>query len=72
MRFSAISQIGAWSEYTVIRASLLTFKPKSLSHIEAAALPIVAMTTLQPLNKVLGKLTRKTIFLPARYKYFQL
>jgi NADPH:quinone reductase-like Zn-dependent oxidoreductase len=35
---------GCYAEYTVVAASELALKPPSLSHIEAAALPLVALT----------------------------
>jgi NADPH2:quinone reductase len=40
---------GALAEYTLADAKLIAHKPKTLSHIEAAALPLVALTTWQAL-----------------------
>ncbi|KAH8700926.1 chaperonin 10-like protein [Talaromyces proteolyticus] len=56
---------GAWSEYALATASLLTHKPKSLSHVEAASLPMVAMTAVQALDKVPNGLAGKTILIAA-------
>ncbi|WP_323901364.1 NADP-dependent oxidoreductase [Aeromonas caviae] len=38
---------GAYAEHIVVAESLLAHKPRSLSHIEAASLPTVALTTWQ-------------------------
>lgn len=56
---------GSWSEYALTTASLLAHKPKSLSHVDAASLPTVAMTTLQALEKVPNGFAGKTILIPA-------
>ena len=38
---------GAYAEYIAVRASEVAFKPRSLTHVEAASLPLVALTTWQ-------------------------
>jgi len=38
---------GAYAEYIAVRASEVAHKPESLSHVEAASLPLVALTTWQ-------------------------
>lgn len=38
---------GAWAEYVAVKASLVAHKPKNLTHLEAAALPLTAVTALQ-------------------------
>ncbi|PKM58325.1 MAG: alcohol dehydrogenase [Firmicutes bacterium HGW-Firmicutes-3] len=38
---------GAFSDYVCVKTSLLAKKPESLTHIEAAALPLAAVTALQ-------------------------
>lgn len=43
---------GAYAEYLAINERKVYPKPKNLNHAQAAALPIVAMTTLQALNKI--------------------
>jgi NADPH:quinone reductase-like Zn-dependent oxidoreductase len=40
---------GAYAEYVVVTTSQIARKPKSLSHIEAAAMPIVGLTAWQAL-----------------------
>jgi NADPH:quinone reductase-like Zn-dependent oxidoreductase len=56
---------GAWSEYALATASLLAHKPKSLSHAQAASLPMVSMTALQALDKVPNGLAGRTILIAA-------
>lgn len=43
---------GAFSDYVCVNASLLAKKPQSLSHLEAAALPLTAVTALQGVRDV--------------------
>jgi NADPH:quinone reductase-like Zn-dependent oxidoreductase len=38
---------GAYAEYAVAKASTLASKPKTLNHVHAASLPVVAVTALQ-------------------------
>lgn len=38
---------GAFADYVCVKTSLIAHKPKSLSHLEAAALPLTAVTALQ-------------------------
>ena len=44
-----ISRNGAYAQYLVVRASELAAKPGSLSHNEAAAVPLAALTAWQGL-----------------------
>ena len=44
-----VSRDGAYAEYIVVRESELAFKPKSLHHIRAAAVPLAALTAWQAL-----------------------
>jgi NADPH:quinone reductase-like Zn-dependent oxidoreductase len=44
-----IARDGAYAEYIAVKASLLAPKPRTLSHIEAASLPIAALTVWQSL-----------------------
>src|SRR5438132_10647899 len=39
---------GAYADYIVVRESELSLKPNSLHHIRAAAVPLAALTGLQP------------------------
>jgi NADPH:quinone reductase-like Zn-dependent oxidoreductase len=49
MRWTGFAQPGAYAEYAVTREDTLALKPMSLSFIEAAALPIAALTAHQAL-----------------------
>lgn len=41
--------VGAYAEYAVVSADMVSNKPASLSHIEAASVPVVAVTAWQAL-----------------------
>jgi NADPH:quinone reductase-like Zn-dependent oxidoreductase len=41
--------VGAYAEYAVASAAMLTKKPSSLSYVEAASVPVVAVTAWQGL-----------------------
>lgn len=41
---------GAFADYVCVKTSLLAKKPQSISHLEAAALPLTAVTALQGLR----------------------
>lgn len=43
---------GSYAEYIAVSEDALAPKPKSLDHVEAAALPIAALTAWQPFTKV--------------------
>ncbi len=45
------NKLGAYAELVAVPVSLLALKPTTLSHIEAASLPTVALTTWQALNE---------------------
>ena len=49
---------GAFSDYVCVKTSLLAKKPQSLSHLEAAALPLAAVTALQGVRDI-GQLKAK-------------
>src|SRR5262249_35145258 len=44
-----IGRNGAYAEYIVVRASELGHKPESLTHVQAAAVPLAALTAWQAL-----------------------
>jgi len=44
-----ISRDGAYAEYIAVRASELAYKPKSIDHVHAAAVPLTALTAWQSL-----------------------
>ncbi|TVY87618.1 NADPH-dependent alkenal/one oxidoreductase-like protein, partial [Lachnellula willkommii] len=56
---------GAISEYALLTETLVVSKPKNLNFVEAASLPIVALTAIQMLDKVPGGVEGKTVFIPA-------
>ncbi len=60
---------GSFSEYAIADARTTALKPKNLSHIEAASMPLVGLTALECLeyaNKTLpGGLQGKTVLIPA-------
>lgn len=49
-----ISRNGAYAEYIAVRASEIAFKPKSIDHIHAAAIPLAALTAWQSLFETGG------------------
>ena len=51
-----ISRDGAYAEYVVVRESEVELKPKSIDHVQAAAIPLAALTAWQGLFDA-GKLT---------------
>jgi NADPH:quinone reductase-like Zn-dependent oxidoreductase len=44
-----IARDGAYAEYIVVRASEIAFKPKSIDHVHAAAIPLCGLTAWQAL-----------------------
>ena len=44
-----ISRDGAYAEFIVVRASEIALKPKSIDHVQAAAIPLAALTAWQSL-----------------------
>lgn len=44
-----ISRDGAYAEYIAVRASELALKPKTIDHVQAAAIPLAALTAWQSL-----------------------
>jgi NADPH:quinone reductase-like Zn-dependent oxidoreductase len=60
-----IARDGAYAEYIAVKASLLAPKPKSLSHIEAASLPIAALTVWQSLFETAKLQAGQTVLIHA-------
>jgi NADPH:quinone reductase-like Zn-dependent oxidoreductase len=60
-----ISRDGAYAEYVAVKASLLAPKPKTLSHIEAASLPIAALTAWQCLFETANLQAGQTVLIHA-------
>lgn len=51
---SPLTQGGGNAEFCVIHSSVVAKKPKSLSHVEAASLPVVGLTAIQSLRDFSG------------------
>jgi NADPH:quinone reductase-like Zn-dependent oxidoreductase len=49
-----IARDGAYAEYIAVRASEIAFKPKSIDHVHAAAIPLTALTAWQALFDTAG------------------
>ena len=47
--FSAFAQNGSYAEYLAVEANLVVIKPKTLSFVESAAVPLAAVTAWQAL-----------------------
>uniref|UniRef100_A0A8H7KBS4 Enoyl reductase (ER) domain-containing protein n=1 Tax=Bionectria ochroleuca TaxID=29856 RepID=A0A8H7KBS4_BIOOC len=60
---------GTASEFAISTVDATSPKPKSLTHIEAASLPLASLTALQVLDRadkqLVGGLKGKTVFIPA-------
>jgi NADPH:quinone reductase-like Zn-dependent oxidoreductase len=61
---------GSVSEYALVTETLLIPKPKNLNFVEAASIPLVALTGIQMFDKVPGGVEGKTVFIPAGRKCF--
>jgi NADPH:quinone reductase-like Zn-dependent oxidoreductase len=59
---------GSVSEYALITESLAISKPKNLNFVEAASIPLVALTAIQMFEKIPGGVGGKTVFVPAGRK----
>ncbi len=60
--------LGSVSEYAVPHQDTIALKPSTLTHVEAASLPIVAVTSIQAFDQAvarMGSLKGKTLFIPA-------
>lgn len=60
-----LARNGAYAEYVVARADILARKPDGLSHVEAASLPIVALTAWQGLFEAGGLQAGQTVLIHA-------
>ena len=63
---------GSVSEYALITETLVISKPKNLNFVEAASIPLVALTAVQMFDKVPGGVDGKTVFVPAGRKSFSI
>jgi NADPH:quinone reductase-like Zn-dependent oxidoreductase len=60
---------GSVSEFALVSETFVVSKPQNLSFVEAASLPLVALTAIQMFEKVPGGVSGKTVFIPAACKY---
>lgn len=67
------SEAGSISEYVLAPDYVLAHKPKNLTHVEAAALPLVSLTAVHTLEKVDGGAVGKTALITSgRECYFSI
>ncbi|MDY8094919.1 NADP-dependent oxidoreductase [Paenibacillus polymyxa] len=59
-----LNKIGAFAEYAAVNEDALSIMPENLSFIEAAAVPLTALTAYQALNDVLHVQPNKKLFIP--------
>jgi NADPH:quinone reductase-like Zn-dependent oxidoreductase len=60
-----ISRDGAYAEYIAVRASEIAAKPKSIDHVEAAAIPLTALTAWQALFDAAGPTAGQKVLIHA-------
>jgi NADPH:quinone reductase-like Zn-dependent oxidoreductase len=61
---------GSVSEYALSTETFVIPKPKNLNFVEAASVPLVALTAIQMFDRVPGGVGGKTVFIPAGREYF--
>ncbi|WP_138755978.1 NADP-dependent oxidoreductase [Paenibacillus sinopodophylli] len=59
-----INQIGAFAEYAAVKEEAIALIPEHLSFVEAAAVPLTALTAYQALNDMLHAQPNKKLFIP--------
>lgn len=59
-----LNKIGAFAEYAAVHEDALSIMPENLSFIEAAAVPLTALTAYQALHDVLRAESNKKLFIP--------
>ncbi len=57
------NQLGSYAEYNVVKASIAAHKPKSLSHVEAAAVPLAGGTAWEAIVRRLRVSVGETILI---------
>lgn len=57
--------MGSVSEYAIVTETLVVAMPRNLNFVEAASIPLVALTAIQMFGKVPGGVEGKTVFVPA-------
>ena len=58
------------AEYVSTNAEFVALKPKNLTHIQAASLPLVSLTTMQSFSRYTQEWAGKTVFIPGGCKCF--
>lgn len=59
-----VNKIGAFAEYVAVKDEAIFKMPKNLSFIEAAAVPLTALTAYQALKEVLNAQPNAKLFIP--------
>ncbi|QYK62245.1 NADP-dependent oxidoreductase [Paenibacillus sp. S25] len=59
-----LNKIGAFAEYAAVNEDALSIMPENLSFIEAAAVPLTALTAYQALHDVLHAQPNRKLFIP--------
>lgn len=59
-----MNQVGAFAEYVAVDANAIAKIPENLSFIEAATVPLTALTAYQALKDVLHVQSNKKLFIP--------
>ncbi|PPQ53085.1 oxidoreductase [Paenibacillus peoriae] len=59
-----LNKIGAFAEYASVNEDALSIMPENLSFIEAAAVPLTALTAYQALHDVLHAQPNRKLFIP--------
>jgi len=59
---------GSVSEYALVIETAVVLKPKFLNFVQAASIPLVALTAAQMFERVVGGVEGKTVFVPAGRK----
>jgi NADPH:quinone reductase-like Zn-dependent oxidoreductase len=60
-----IARDGAYAEYIVVKASEVALKPKSIDHVQGAAVPLAALTAWQSLFDAAGLSAGQTVLIHA-------
>lgn len=59
-----VNKIGAFAEYVAVKDDAISKMPKNLSFVEAAAVPLTALTAYQALKDVLNAQPNAKLFIP--------
>ncbi|HIW75186.1 MULTISPECIES: NADP-dependent oxidoreductase [Gordonibacter] len=59
------TMIGTFAEYFAVKAEEISFKPKNLTYVEAASIPLVGLTIYQAFNELMGLQAGEKILIQA-------